>query len=61
MATDHGFNVGLPDNLGMFYVLSSIHCVYFSNQTLLENIVFVTSLPAKDTLIFLIFNVNEEY
>ena len=26
MATDHGFNVGLPDNLGMFIVLSSIHC-----------------------------------
>lgn len=29
MATDHGFNVGLPDNLGMFNVLSSIHCAHF--------------------------------
>ena len=26
MATDHGFNVGLPDNLGMFNVFSSIYC-----------------------------------
>lgn len=33
MATDHGFNVGLPDNLGMFNVFSIIHCVHFSNHT----------------------------
>jgi len=33
MATDHGFNVGLPDNLGMLNVLSIIHCVNFSNHT----------------------------
>lgn len=89
MATDHGFNVGLPDNLGMFNVFSIIHCVHFSNHTFktFSNLFvivigpcplmqmryprhvpsgylffFVASFLAKrDTLIILIFIINQEY